>query len=158
MTPAQQAALETIAGRPLTAEEYVAIDGLLPARNDVEIAAILSGGQPPNQVSILVEDVFDVLFASGDYMTLKTAQLQGDPLAVMAFSALADAKNIGSGKVNLFAPLTAQLFDDLQAANLLTEAGRTALHERGTVAAKPIHYNAISDALNIAEGRLTLGG
>lgn len=158
MTPAQQAALETIAGRPLTADEYVAIDGLLPARNDMQIAAILSAGQPPVQISITVDDVFDVLFASGDYMTLKTAQLQGDPLAVMAFSVLADAKNIGSGKVNLFAPLTAQLFADLQTANLLTDAGRTALHECGTVAAQPIHYNTVSDALNIAEDRLTLGG
>lgn len=158
MTPAQQAALESVAGRSLTPDEYVAIDGLLPLRNDVEIAAILSAGQPPEMVSIPVEDVFDILFASGDYTTLKTAQRSGNPQAVMAFDVLADAKNLGPGKVNLFAPLTAQLLDQLQQADLLTEKGRNALHDRGTIIARSIHYNTVSDALNIAEGRMTLGG
>lgn len=158
MTPAQQSALESVAGRPLTPVEIVAIDPYLADRNDVQIAAILSAGQPDVQVSILVEDVFVVLFASGDYMTLKAAQLQGNSDAAMAFAVLADAKNIGPGKVDVFSPITAGLLDKLQTASLLTQAGRDALSQRATQKAQPIHYNTISDALNIAEGRLTLGG
>ena len=42
MTPAQQTALETVAGRALTPDEITSIDAYLPDRNDVEIAAILS--------------------------------------------------------------------------------------------------------------------
>lgn len=45
MTPAQQSALESLVGRPLTGDEYMAIDALLPIRNDVEIAAVLSAGR-----------------------------------------------------------------------------------------------------------------
>jgi hypothetical protein len=157
MTPAQQTALEGLVGRDLTATEIVSIDPLLPDRNDVQIAAILSAGQEAVRISIPVEDVFDVLFSTGDYMVLKTAQLQGHPQAGMAFAVLADAKNIGPGKVNLFAPLTAGLLDQLQADGLLSKHGRNALHERGSVAAPPIHFNAVSDALNVAEGRLTMG-
>ncbi len=42
MTPAQQSALESVAGRPLTPQESVDIAALLPERNDAAIAAILS--------------------------------------------------------------------------------------------------------------------
>jgi len=42
MTPTQQAALESVAGRPLTPQESVDIAALLPDRNDAAIAAILS--------------------------------------------------------------------------------------------------------------------
>lgn len=45
MTPAQQSALEALAGRALTADQIVQIDALLPARNDVAIAAALSTGR-----------------------------------------------------------------------------------------------------------------
>lgn len=156
MTPAQQSALEAVAGRALTPTDIAAIDALLPARNDVQIAAVLTAGQPARQVSIAVEDVFDVLFASGDYVTLKTAQLAANPLAVMAFAVLADAKAIGPGKVNLASPVTSGLLDQLQAAELLSQAGRDALAARGIAPAEPIHYNRVSDALNVAEGRMVL--
>lgn len=42
MNAAQQAALEAVVERSLTPAEIIAIDQLLPLRNDVEIAAILS--------------------------------------------------------------------------------------------------------------------
>lgn len=158
MTPAQQSALEAVVGRPLSAEEVATIDALLADRNDVEIAAVLTAGQPPQQVSLAVEDVFDVLFSSGDYMTLKQAQLTGDATAIMAFAVLEDSKRIGSGKVNLQLPLTVALLDQLTAAGLLSAAGRAALDARATILGAPIHYNTVSDALNIAEGRLTLHG
>ena len=156
MTPAQQSALESVAGRALTPTDISAIDALLPARQDVQIAAVLTAGQPPRTVSVAVEDVFDTLFATGDYVTLKTAQLAGNSLAVMAFGILADAKAIGPGKVNLQSPVTVGMLDQLQAAELLSQAGRDALDARAVVPAEPIHYNTVSDALNVAEGRMVL--
>ena len=156
MTPAQQAALEALAGRPLAAQEYVDIDALLPARNDVAIAAILSAGQPSTLISLRVEEVFDVLFSTGDYAALKKAQLAGNPLAVMAFEMLKDAKTIGPGTVKLDSPLAAGIFDQLQSAELLSAPGRAGLLAAATRPADPIHYNTVSDGLNVAEGRVTL--
>lgn len=156
MTPAQQTALEGVAGRPLTPQEISGVEGLLPIRNDVAIAALLSLGHPTKMVSLKVEDVFDALFATGDYMTLKTAQLQGNPLAVMTFAVLDDAKRIGSGMVNLNAIPTAQMLTELQGAELLSATGYAALVALATVPGEAVNYNVVSDALNIAEGRMTL--
>lgn len=156
MTPDQQTAIETVAGRLLTADELAAIDALLPARNDVQIADIINAGRLAVVQSIRVEDVFDVLYASGDYMTLKAAQLAGNTLATMAFSMLADAKAIGPGTVNLEAPVTVSLLDQLVAAELLSLSGNAALLAKATVRQQAIHYTTLSDALNVAEGRLTL--
>lgn len=156
MTPVQQSALEAVAGRALTPQEIIDIDDLLPIRNDVAIATLLSLGQPTKTVSLKVEDVFDTLFATGDYVTLKMAQLQGSPLAVMAFAVLDDAKRIGSGMVNLNAVPTAQMMTQLQGAELLSATGYAALVALATVEGEVVNYNTVSDALNIAEGRVTL--
>ncbi len=156
MTPAQQSALESVAGRALTADDIAAIDPLLPNRNDVEIAAVLTEGQPRRRKSITVETVFNVLYASGDYVTLKQAHMAGNPLAALAFGFLSDAKLLGPGRVDLYAPATVAQFDALQAAALLSQAGRDALDAAGWVDGEPINYNAVSDALNVAEGRMVL--
>lgn len=158
MTPAQQSALEAVAGRSLSAAEMADIDLHLDpdSRNDVAIAVIINAGRPATVRSLRVDEVFDVLFASGDYSTLKAAQLQGHQDAVLAFEMLKDAKQIGPGLVNIEHPSTVGMFDGLQGAGLLTQAGRDALTERATEQVSPIHYNQVSDALNIAEGRLTL--
>jgi len=156
MTPAQQAALVAVAGRDLTLQECIDIDDLLPGRNDVAIADIINANQPSTMRSITVEEVFNVVFSTGDYVVLKTAQLQGHPLAVMVFAVLADAKNLGPGLVNLQEPATVELFDQLQAANLLSATSRAAFASLAIVPAESIHYNTVSDSLNIAEGRLTL--
>ena len=156
MNAAQQAALEAVAGRALTAPEITNIDTVLAVRNDVAIAAILSEGQPTRMVSLQVEAVFDALFATGDYMTLKVAQLQGNATAIMAFAVLDDAKRIGSGTVDLSAVPTQQLMSSLKSLALLSDTGYNALVALATVSGDSINYNAVSDALNIAEGRLTL--
>lgn len=151
MTGAQKAALEALVKRALTAEEYMVIDSLLPARNDLAITEVINRGAEPVVKSVPVEVVFNVLFASGDYLTLKAAQMAGNPSANMAFSVLADSKTIGPGMVNLRAPATVQLLDTLQAQELLSLAGRSALDACAVVAAEPLHCNAISDALNALE-------
>lgn len=156
MTPAQQAALEALAGRALSADEQAEIDALLTGRDDVRIAAVLNAGQPPKLKSLRVEEVFDTLFSTGDYMTMKMAQLEGNPLAGMIFAVLADAKTLGPGLVDLQSPVTAELLNQLQSAALLSPTGRAALAARSAESPAPIHYNAVSDALNVAEGRMTL--
>jgi hypothetical protein len=157
MTPAQQGALEALVGRPLTADELAALEGSLAIRDDVDLALQLSAMQAPVVHSLPVEDVFGVLFVTGDYLTLKTAQLGGDLRAVLAFSVLADAKALGPGRVDLQSPATVQLLDQLQEPPaLLSPAGRAALTARATVPASAIDFNTVSNALNIAEGRLTL--
>jgi hypothetical protein len=49
MTPAQQLSLEGLISRELTGDEIAEIDPLLPDRNDVAIAAILSAGRVKTQ-------------------------------------------------------------------------------------------------------------
>ena len=156
MTPKQRAALESVAGRALSAEEVAGIDPFLMARNDVEIAAILTAGQKKVQRSLTVEEVYEVLFFSGNYMPLKQAQLSGDPTAVMCFAVLLDAKQIGPGTVNLSAPATAHLLGKLRDQGLITQGGIDALVDRSMQDAPAIHYNTVSNALNVAEGRLML--
>lgn len=156
MTDEQRSALEAVAGRALSADEIATIEPLLVDRNDVEIAAVINGGRPTTTVSVAVEDVFDVLYSTGDYVIVKSAQLRGDADAVMAFGFLQDAKTIGPGKVNLTAPLTVGMFDRLESAGLLSATGRAALLKRAESKADPVHFNTVSDALNAAEGRLVL--
>ncbi len=157
MTPEQQNALEFVAGRPLTLDDIAAIEPFLLDRNDVQIAAILSAGQPDIRRSIRVEELFQTLYEIGDYVTLKSAEIAGNPLAVFVFAVLKDAKTLGPGVVNLDDTQTISLCDQLQEANLISQDGRDALESLSMVRPQPIHYNKVSDALNVAEGRLTLG-
>lgn len=150
MTPAQKTALEgLILGRSLTDDEVSAIDPLLPGRQDGQIAEVLNAGRGTALVSLLVEDVFDTLYFSGDYLTLKSAQLAGNPLAALAFSVLDDAKRLGVGKVKLDAAPTVVLLSQLRDSGLLTQAGIDALHARATVKVPDtITPIAVSRALN----------
>lgn len=159
MTPAQQTALESVCGRALSAGEIAAIDPLLDSNNrqDVQIAALLTAGQPDVTRSLRVEEVFDVLFSSGDYLAIKQAQMAGDPRAAMAFAVLADARSLGNGSVNLAMPATASLLDALEAEpRLLSQAGRAALAAAALQPAAVIPVEDVSRALNIAEGRMIL--
>ena len=125
-----------------------ALQALAAVRDDAGIAAAITATLPPRRISLRVEDVFDLLYASGDYVTLKQEELAGNPLAVMAFAFLRDAKQIGPGMVNLDAPTTVAQFDALQAAELLSQAGRDALNAAGWVAADPVRTNDVSEVLN----------
>lgn len=158
MTPAQQSALEGLLARPLTLAEIGDIDPLLDPnnRNDVAITAIINDGQPSVIGEMLVEDVFDVLFVSGDYQTLKAAQVANNAHAVTAFAMLEDAKRIGPGKVNLSLPIVSGTLDQLEIDGILSAAGRAALTARATVKSRICSVDEISRALNIAEGRMVL--
>jgi len=158
MTPVQQTALTGLMGRELTQAEIDALSPLLDPnnRNDVAITALINAGQADVVGSLSVDDVFDSLYQTGDYATLKAAQLSGNQAAVIAFESLYDAKNIGKNKVNLSLSTTISLLDGLEAAGLLSTAGRAALTTAATTKAATVRVEQVSRALNIAEGRMVI--
>ena len=149
MTLAQQATLEGLAGRPLAAQEYVDIDALLPARNDVAIAGILSAGRVKTvPTPIGIGTVLAVMAPSGGDF-LNALEAMGAVDANVKWSLIEqDSFDVGQ-------PVTrAQLHDFAAAQRPLAPAIAALL----AVAEQPdpISFNAVSDALNIAEGWMTL--
>ena len=162
MTPDQQAAIESVAGQALTAGELVAIDSLLAARNDVQIAAIISAGRV-RVVSHLIGErgILDVLGpVAGDAFLAALEAITADNLPVPLqpyFGALrrgiawlkTDGLDVGSAT-------TRGLLDSLAAAGVVAPESVASIKDLAE-RPDPIHYNHVSDALNIAEGRMTLG-
>ena len=152
MTPAQQSALEAVAGRVLTADEIAAIDSLLPDRNDVAIAALL-----PPRVEIIptpigIGTILATLAPNGGTF------LDGlEALAATDSNVKWCLKLIEQGNLDVGMDATRQQMIEF-AANAPVFSEGIAVLLQTAERATPIHYNAVSDALNIAEGRLTLGG
>ena len=150
MTPAQQAALDSVAGQSLTPEQIAAIDALLPDRNDVAIAALL-----PPKVSIVstpigIGTILAVLAPNGGaFLDALEAAGANDPNVKWALK-LIEQSNFDVGMVatrqqmQAFAQVAPSFADGIAA--LLATAERS----------EPIHYNSVSDSLNVAEGRNTL--
>lgn len=151
MTPAQQAALEGLAGRPLAAQEYVDIDALLPARNDVAIAAILSSGRVTTQPTpIGIGTVLAVMAPSGgDFLNALEAMGAVDANVKWSLKMIEQASfDVG----HPVARAQLQAFAAAQPPLAPAIAALLAVAEQPD----PISFNAVSDALNIAEGRMTL--
>ncbi len=149
MTPAQQAALESLVGRALTADEQAAIEPYLEARNDVAIAEVLSAGR----VKPVPTDV-------GNGTILETIGLDAGNALLDVLNQAAEFRHVKplleQGRLRVDSALVRATLDGLVPAVLTAEQAQAlkALAEHPD----PIHYNAVSDVLNIAEGRLTLGG
>ena len=150
MTPAQQAALESVAGQVLTPEQIAAIEPYLADRNDVAIASLLPPKVTVVSTPIGIGTILATLAPNGGAFldALETAGAS-DPNVKWALK-LIEQSNFDVGMAATRAQMiafaqAAPAFADGIAA-LLTTADRS----------EPIHYNAVSDALNIAEGRLTL--
>ena len=151
MTAAQQAALEAVAGRALTGEEIAAIDLLLPERNDVAIAAIISTGRVKTQPTpIGIGTVLAVMAPSGGEF-LNALESMGATDANVKWA----LKMIEQQTFDVGHPVTRA---QLEAFAVAVPTMSTAIAALVAVAevADPINYNAVSDALNIAEGRVTL--
>lgn len=150
MTPAQQTALESLAGRPLSEDEIAAIEPLLPERNDVAIAALLPPKVTVQSTPIGIGTILAVLAPSGGAFldALESAGVS-DPNVKWALK-LIEQSNFDVGmeatrqQMQAFAQAAPSFADGIAA--LLATAERS----------EPIHYNAVSDALNVAEGRITL--
>lgn len=151
MTPAQQTALQGLVARTLTADEVIALDSLLPDRNDVAIAAILSTGRVKSQPTpIGIGTVLAVMAPSGGAF-LNAIESKGATDANVKWA----LKMIEQQTFDVGHPVTRA---QLEAFAADTPAMATAIDALMAVAetADPIHYNAVSAALNIAEGRVTL--
>lgn len=162
MNPAQQAALESVAGRGMTPQEYVDIDALLPLRNDVAIAVILSAGRiilVPHEIG--ERGILNVLGSIAGDAFLSALEAIASPTDLPAplqphYGAIRrgvtwlkkDGLDVGS-------QTTRALLDGLAAVGLVDAASVAALKALAE-RQDPISFNAVSDALNIAEGRMTL--
>lgn len=151
MTPAQLSALESVAGRVLTSDEIVAIKPFLPDRNDVAIADILSAGRVKTQATpIGIGTVLAVMTPSGGEF-LNALESMGATDANVKWA----LKMIEQQTFDVGHPVTRS---QLEAFSDAVPTMATAIAALMSVAesADPIHYNDVSDALNIAEGRVTL--
>lgn len=158
MTPAQQQALEAVAGRALTAEDIAVLDPLLAFgnRNDVAIAAHLSTGRT-RPVRVPIADIQAYMQARGIWWVVKEAAADPQHPGQAAASAVLEVATARYDNVDfqlsfvgfiLGALVTAELLHPDDYAELLAMASEP----------DPLHYNTVSDALNRAEGRMTLGG
>ena len=153
MTPAQQAALESVVGRVLTQDEIAQIDPLLDYNNrqDVQIAEILSAGRTRlKSTPIGIGTILAVMAPSGGEF-LNSLETMGAADANVKW--LLKLIERGAFDIGLEAS-RAQMQAYAQAVPALADAV-DALLQLGTEP-DPIHYNKFSDALNVAEGRMVL--
>lgn len=157
MTPAQQSALEElIGGRSLTGDELTQIEPLLNsnARNDVAIAAILSVGRTKQaDVTIGIGDILNTLrgVGSGGGVFLDTLQTLG----VQDRDLFYVYKLLEGGKLHINLPNVQEGLQQLSAAVPALAPQIAALSALG-IEPDPVQHGAVSNALNKAEGRLTL--
>lgn len=150
MTPSQQSALKLLAGRELTEAEAAAIGPFMTERNDVAIASLLPTKVSIQSTPIGIGTILAVLAPNGGAFldALETAG-KTDPNVKWALKLIEQSNfDVGMAATRAQMQAFAQAAPDFSAgiAALLATAERT----------ETIHYNAVSDALNIAEGRLTL--
>ena len=146
MTPIQQSALEALAGRALTANDVAQIDPLLAERDDVAIAAALSIGRTRMQSTFIgVGTIIEVLAAhgssGGEFMDALVVVGQTNRDAYWAMSLLrAGTFDLSKTASQVQIAGLAESLPD-HAAGLIALAGMAN-------APDPIHYIAVSNALN----------
>jgi len=151
MTPEQLTALEGVAQRALTPVEVQAISPLLADREDTAIAAILSAGRKSVQPTpIGIGTVLAVMAPDGGAFLNAMEQL-GATDANVKWS----LKMIEQATFDVGHPVARAQLQAFASAQPALAAAISALLASAEVAS-PVHYNTVSDALNIAEGRLTL--
>lgn len=176
MTPAQKAALEGIVGRSLTDDEVAAIEPHLAIRNDVAIAQVLSQGRVkivPHMITergvrncgmgIVATSRFLKMLKSlegvtPDWLPVLLTQV-GVPTDEHEDYAETLASAYGwlgqEAGIDVGTPTARQMLDLLANApgdHALMVAAIKALAEEPD----PVNFNDVSDALNKAEGRMTL--
>lgn len=161
MNTQEQQALEALAGRSLTAAEVTQIDGHLPARRDDLIAALLSAGRTKLQSHFASErGILDrypggPIAADALLAKLEVFSAAGQPLSrlvgrALKFLAQPEGLDLGAGA-------TQAMLAQLAAGGVISAEERDGLRAMATVA-DPITTNQVSDALNKAQGLMTLGG
>lgn len=161
MTGAEQAALEALAGRVMTPEEIEQIDGWLPDRRDDLIAALLSVGRT-RLVSHFASErgildrypdgpvAADALLTKIEAFAQTAHPLAGIVKRAVKFLGQPEGIDLGSHGVQL-------MLGELASGNVITTDERAGLIAMATQP-DPITTNQVSDALNKAQGLLTMGG
>lgn len=154
MTPAQQTALEGLVGRPLTAQEITTIDAHLPDRRDDLIAQVLSVGRVRVQKTLGgIGTVLETLGPEAGAAVLDGLEAIKAGNAAVKWAWFL----IERGELDFGSSATRGMIDQLVAGGALPAGAGAALKAVAEVP-NPITVNQVSDALNVAEGRLTLGG
>lgn len=164
MTPEVITALQALVGRALTTDEQAALAPLVAVRNDVGIAALLSVGRVRIESRMLSErGVLSALGSQdGDVMlTALEAITSPESLPVPLrgnYGAIRRAVSWLKGDgVDVGDPLTRGLLDALAATGVIQAASAAAI-KRLAERPDPMPFGAVSDALNKAQGLMTLGG
>lgn len=150
MAPQQQAALEALAGRALTAPEVQAIDAHIAAGSLEAIAALLSAGRVrvashfASERGVLERYPGGPIAADALLAKLEAFALAGHPMSsivkrALKFLAQSDGLDLGSAT-------TQALLQQLAAGGVITEEERQGLRHI-TLQADPIHWHAVRTAL-----------
>jgi len=148
---AQINALATLVGRQFMDHELAQLAPLVDARNDVEVAAMLSVGRvkhgptaigPGTVLSVMGE-------RGGEFLDAITVLGQRDRNVYWGMDP------VRRGALDLSVPAARSQLEGLKEKMPEYVIELDKLLTVGVVA-DPIDYNAVSDALNVAEGRMTL--
>ena len=161
MNTQEQTALEALAGRVLTSDEVEQIDGWLPGRRDDLIAGLLSVGRAKlmshfaSERGVLDRYPGGPVQADALLTKIEAVALSAHPLAsivkrAVKFLGQPEGLDLGSHGVQL-------MLGQLAAGGAITADERAGLIAMATQA-DPITTNHVSDALNRAQGLLTMGG
>lgn len=143
MTPSQQAALEALSGSPLTPEQITAIDLAIGVRNDVSIAEALSQGRVSiKSRPVGIGTILAVMAPDGGTF-LDTLETLGASDANIKWA----LKLIEKGEFDVGMDATRTQLTAYATAVPAIAPGINALLALAETPA-PIHYNAVSDALN----------
>jgi len=178
MTPAEQSALQGLAGRPLTDAEMAALPALVAARNDVAVAALLSTGRK-RIVSRLItaRGVRAALTVPEAFLFLTLLKATAGATIVPTWLAdVLTAAGVADANHAAYLDMFACAHDWLQGAGLdlgdaTTRAGLALIAESdhatfGGIVAKllalaevadPLPLGGVSFALNVAAGHIDLG-
>lgn len=135
MTPAQQAALEACAGRPLTTDDIAALTPLLVARDDGAIAALLSVGLT-RAVRVPIADIQAYLQSHGIWWVLKAAAADAAHPGQQAAAAVIEVASARYDNIDFTLSFVGYIFSSLVAAGLMAQADFDALHAMSMVPAE----------------------
>lgn len=141
-------------GRALSSNEVAAIDPLLAIRNDVAIAAVLSEGRVRLQSKYIGAGTIIAVMrphglSGGAFIDQLVAMGATDRDVYWAMDLIKQGRfDIGEPAAQVQMDVLASLLPDFA-------LGLAALKALGQVP-DPVNFNHVSDALNVAEGRMTL--
>lgn len=151
------AALNALLGAPLADWQAAQVQQYLPARRDDLITQVLNEGRHPSRVKVSktlggIGTVLEVLGPETGAAVLDGLEASKAGNAAVKWAWFL----IERGELDFGSPATREMIDKLVAQGALP-AGAGAALKAVAESYVPFTVNEVSDALNVAEGRLTLG-